>query len=122
MLKGDQLLAKVAQLKGASKSQLAKACGYVSDQGNGHVHVHFREFYQALLDAKGIDLGHHARKSSERRSHKGRELSFKTHVHFNGNLMVGQAYTDLLEYKPGDRFRIELGPREIRLVPIDRRV
>jgi len=120
MLKGDQLLAKVAQLKGASKSQLARACGYVSEQGNGHAHVRFRDFYQALLEAKGIDLGNHPRKSSERRSQKGRELSFKTHVHFNGNLMVGQAYIDLLDYRPGDRFRIELAPRDIRLIPIDR--
>jgi hypothetical protein len=119
MLKGDQLLAKVAQLKGASKSELAKACGYVSGQDNGHSHVRFRDFYHALLQAKGIDFGIHKAKSGERRSHKGRELTFKTHVHFNGNLMVGQAYTDLLEYRPGDQFRIELAHGEIRLVPIE---
>jgi hypothetical protein len=32
--------------------------------------------------------------------------------------MVGRAYTDLLELKPGDAFEIKLGRRQIRLVPV----
>jgi hypothetical protein len=39
-------------------------------------------------------------------------------VQFNGNLMVGRAYTDLLELRPGDAFEIKLGRRQIRLVPV----
>jgi hypothetical protein len=39
-------------------------------------------------------------------------------VQFNGNLMVGKAYTALLDLKPGDEFQIKLGRKGIRLVPI----
>ena len=42
-----------------------------------------------------------------------------THVLFNGNLLVGKAYTALLGLKPGDPFQIQLGRRQIRLVPLD---
>jgi hypothetical protein len=39
-------------------------------------------------------------------------------VQFNGNLMVGKAYTALLDLKPGDEFEIKLGRRQIRLTPL----
>jgi hypothetical protein len=42
-----------------------------------------------------------------------------THVLFNGNLLVGKAYTALLGLKPGDAFQIQLGRRQIKLVPLD---
>ena len=38
-------------------------------------------------------------------------------VQGNGNLLVGKAYTALLELKPGDEFEIKLGRKQIRLVP-----
>jgi len=47
----------------------------------------------------------------------GRKLSFTTKIQFNGNLMVGKAYTSLLDLKPGDEFEIKLGRKQIRLVP-----
>lgn len=40
-----------------------------------------------------------------------------THVLFNGNLLVGKAYTTQLGLQPGDVFEIKLGRRQIRLVP-----
>jgi hypothetical protein len=40
-------------------------------------------------------------------------------VHFNGNLMVGRAYTEKLQLKPGDQFRIHLHDGEIRLTPLE---
>ncbi|MFZ9712866.1 MAG: AbrB-like transcriptional regulator, partial [Vulcanococcus sp.] len=43
---------------------------------------------------------------------------FTTKVQFNGNLMVGKAYTALLDLKPGDEFEIKLGRKQIRLVPL----
>ena len=49
----------------------------------------------------------------------GRKLSFTTKVQFNGNLMVGKAYTALLDLKPGDQFRIQFSQNEIRLVPLE---
>ncbi len=36
----------------------------------------------------------------------------------SGNLMVGKAYTVMLDLKPGDEFEIRLGKKQIRLVPI----
>jgi bifunctional DNA-binding transcriptional regulator/antitoxin component of YhaV-PrlF toxin-antitoxin module len=39
-------------------------------------------------------------------------------VHFNGNLMIGKAYTDQLGLEPGDQFEIKLGRRQITLAPI----
>ncbi len=39
-------------------------------------------------------------------------------MQFNGNLMVGKAYTAMLDLQPGDEFDIKLGKRQIRLVPV----
>ena len=52
------------------------------------------------------------------RDASGRQLSYATKVQFNGNLMVGKAYTALLDLKPGDEFEIKLGRKQIRLVPL----
>ncbi len=46
-----------------------------------------------LLEAKGLSLGEGG-----------------------GNLLVGKAYTGLLDLKPGDEFEINLGRKQIRLV------
>jgi hypothetical protein len=40
-------------------------------------------------------------------------------VQFNGNLLVGKAYTGLLDIKPGDEFEMMLGRKPIRLVPLN---
>ena len=57
-------------------------------------------------------------------SRHGMSLTFTTKVHFNGNLMVGSAYTSLLDLKPGDSFQIQIEPSrgerhrgQIRLLP-----
>ena len=47
----------------------------------------------------------------------GRKLSYVATVQGNGNLLVGKAYTALLDLKPGDEFEIKLGRKQIRLVP-----
>ena len=36
----------------------------------------------------------------------------------NGNLLVGKAYTAMLDLQPGDEFEIKLGRKQIRLVPV----
>jgi hypothetical protein len=38
-------------------------------------------------------------------------------VQGNGNLLIGKAYTALLELNPGDEFDIKLGRKQIRLIP-----
>jgi hypothetical protein len=47
----------------------------------------------------------------------GRSLSFNTKIQFNGNLLVGKAYTAQLGPKPGDEFEIKLGRKQIQLIP-----
>ena len=117
MLKGERLLKVVQAMGGAHRSDLVRHCGYVSVNADGQEHLHYSAFYEALLAATGIDLpGHNGR--SHRKGTHGRELSYSTHVHFNGNLMVGRAYTEMLQLKPGDQFRIQFSQGQIRLVPL----
>ena len=113
-LTGAELLARVKELGDAPKADLARACGYVSSRKDGSERLNFTAFYDALLKAKGISLG----EASEPRR-RGRTLSYHTKVQFNGNLMVGSAYTAMLGFEPGDEFEIQLGRRQIRLVAVD---
>lgn len=113
MLTGAALLAKVKELGDASKSDLVRACGYISTKKDGSERLNFTAFYEALLNAKGLDFG-----GSPRSRKGGRKLSFSTKIQFNGNLMVGKAYTAMLDIKPGDEFEIKLGRKMIRLVPL----
>ena len=48
----------------------------------------------------------------------GRKLSYIATVQGNGNLLIGKAYTALLNLNPGDEFEIKLGRKQIRLVPV----
>ena len=113
MLTGADLLAKVKELGDVSKSDLVRACGYVSHTKDGSERLNFTAFYEALLNDKGVDFG-----STAKTGKGGRKLSFNTKVQFNGNLMVGKAYTAMLDLKPGDEFEIKLGRKQIRLVPL----
>ena len=55
MLTGSELLAKVKELGDVSKSDLVRACGYVSTKKNGGERLNFTAFYEALLDLKAGD-------------------------------------------------------------------
>jgi len=114
MLTGSDLLAKVKELGDASKSDLVRSCGYVSTKKDGSERLNFTAFYEALLEAKGVSLGESGDKS---RGKGGRSLSYVTKVQFNGNLLVGKAYTAMLDLRPGDEFEIKLGKKQIRLIP-----
>ena len=113
MLTGTDLLNKVKELGDVGKSDLVRACGYVSTKKDGTERLNFTAFYEALLSAKGVEFG-----GSPSTVKGGRKLSYSTKVQFNGNLMVGRAYTDQLGFKPGDEFEIKLGRKQIRLVPL----
>ena len=114
MLTGPDLLAKVKELGNASKSDLVRACGYVRTKKDGGERLNFTAFYEALLEARGVSLGDGPGKGMGK---AGRNLNFTTKVHFNGNLMIGKAYTSMLDLKPGDSFEIKLGRKAIRLIP-----
>jgi hypothetical protein len=114
-LSGSELIAKVKELGDVSKSELVRAAGYVSSKKDGSERLNFTAFYEALLDAKGISLSDG---DSKGRGKGGRKLSHTTKVQFNGNLMIGKAYTSQLDLKPGDEFEIKLGNKQIRLIPL----
>ena len=115
MLSGSDLLKKVKELGDVSKSDLVRACGYVSDKKNGGERLNFTAFYEALLEAKGVNLGPTGTSVIGK---GGRKLSYVATVQGNGNLLIGKAYTAMLDLQPGDEFEIKLGRKQIRLVPV----
>ena len=114
MLVGSELLAKVKDLGDVPKSDLVRACGYVSDKKAGGDRLNFTAFYEALLEAKGVSLGG----GTAGLGKGGRKLSYVATVQGNGNLLVGKAYTAMLDLKTGDEFTIKLGKKGIRLIPV----
>jgi len=114
MLTGTELLTKVKELGDVSKTDLATQCGYVSKKKDGSDRVNFTAFYEALLGAKGIELGGGGAAIGK----GGRKLSYTATVQGNGNLLVGKAYTAMLDLNPGDEFEIKLGKKAIRLIPV----
>ena len=114
MLTGSDLLTKVKDLGDVSKTDLATACGYVSKKKDGSDRVNFTAFYEALLNAKGIDLGG----GNAGVGKGGRKLSYVATVQGNGNLLIGNAYTAMLDLQVGDEFTIKLGKKAIRLIPV----
>ena len=117
MLTGSDLLAKVKELGDVGKSDLVRACGYVSTKKNGGERLNFTAFYEALLEAKGVNLGDGAGVAGIGKG--GRKLSYIATVQGNGNLLIGKAYTALLDLKAGDEFEIKLGKKQIRLLPTE---
>ena len=114
MLTGSELLTKVKDLGDVSKTDLATACGYVSKKKDGSDRVNFTAFYEALLNAKGIDLGG----GNAGVGKGGRKLSYIATVQGNGNLVIGKAYTAMLDLQVGDEFEIILGKNAIRLIRV----
>ena len=115
MLTGSELLAKVKELGDVSKSDLVRSCGYVSSKKDGSERLNFTAFYEALLGAKGVSLGTDA--GGRGTGKGGRKLSYTATVQGNGNLLVGKAYTAMLDLQPGDEFEIKLGRKQIKLIP-----
>jgi len=101
-LEGKDLLDRARSLSNRPEDQIARACGYVGPSGR----ILKKSFYRALVAAKGYTLpGSHGPGST---GVKGRQAEFRTRVHGNGNLLIGQAYTRRMGLEPGQEFRIEL--------------
>lgn len=115
MLTGADLLAKVKELGDCSKTDLARGCGYVFTKKDGKEQVKFTQFYEALLEAKGVTL---STNGSSGVGKGGRKLSYKAVVQGTGNLLIGKAYTAILDLEPGAEFEIKLGKKSIRLIPV----
>jgi hypothetical protein len=113
-LEGKALLDKARSLSNRPEDQIARACGYVGPSGR----VLKKSFYRALVAAKGYPVPSSALGSSLTR---GRQAEFRTRVHGNGNLLIGQAYTRRMGLEPGQEFRIELHKEtgSIWLLPLE---
>lgn len=114
MLRGSELLNKLKEFGNASKSEVVRACGYVTPKQDGGDRLNYTAFYEALLEAKGMSFGG---TEAKRINPTGRKLRYTSKVHFNGNLLIGKAYTAMLGLKPGDEFDIKLERKGIRLIP-----
>ena len=112
MLTGSDLLSKFKEVEGLSDSEQCRACGYVSTKKNGEPRLNYTAYYKALLEAKGMKVGRNSVVGKG-----GRKLSYVATVQGNGNLLIGKAYTALLDLKAGDEFEIKLGRKQIRLLP-----
>jgi hypothetical protein len=110
-LTGEELLDKVKELGNLTKEEKAKACGYYTLTKSGVQRVNMMKFWNALIDAQGIELD--GKQSKNGRG--GRSASYRITVQSNGNLLIGAAYTKQMDLKPGDEFEITLGRKHIHL-------
>lgn len=115
MLEGKALLERARSLSNRPEDQIARACGYVGPSGR----VLKKSFYRALVAAKGYTVPGGSFGSAG--LSKGRQAEFRTRVHGNGNLLIGQAYTRRMGLEPGQEFRIEIHHETgaIWLLPLD---
>ena len=117
MLVGKELLEKSKLLSKKSEEEIARGCGYIGPSGR----VLKKSFYRAYIDAK---YGKSSKKNGSRRlgnrSLRGRQAEFKTKVHGNGNLLIGNTYTKKLGLIPGQEFQILIKKESkiIHLIPI----
>ena len=117
MLVGKELLEKAKLLSKQSENEIAKGCGYVSPKGR----VLRKNFYRALIEAKGYKIGNGRQGKNGNRVSRGRQAEFKTKVHGNGNLLIGHAYTKKLGLEPCQEFKIDLKKetKTISLIPLN---
>ena len=118
-LTGSELIAKTKELKGVSESERVIACGYFSTSKNGKKKKNFNAYYKAIAVAKGYKSSGDDETSGIGKG--GRKLSYKATVQGNGNLLIGKAYTALLDLKSGDNFEIQFKKKGkvIRLLPTE---
>ncbi len=108
-LTGAALIAKVKELPGASKSELVRACGYVSQKKDGGERLNFTAYYEALAVAHGAPLPD--------AEPSGRRLSYSAKVITTGALVVGKRYVEQLGLEPGDEVEIKVARGRISLLP-----
>ncbi|MEY2983964.1 MAG: hypothetical protein RLZZ568_581 [Cyanobacteriota bacterium] len=114
-LTGQELLDKIEELGDLPKEEKAKVCGYVTSTKKGLPRVNMMKFYNALMEAKEIDLD----SSANSQGRGGRSASYRISVQSNGNLLIGAAYTKKMNLNVGDEFEITLGRKHIHLKQVN---
>lgn len=105
MLTGSELLAKIAEMGSASKSDIARACGYVTTKKDGSERINFTAYYEAIITAKGVDLGTPAPKTKGGK--RGKPLSFCVKASKGGVIPVTAGYAELIGVGPSQHVMIE---------------
>lgn len=101
-LKGEDLLARVRQLPpDASKSDRVRACGYVTTKADGSERLNYTAFYEALLEAQGVQL-------EPSKGRPGRRLTHLTTVLQAGHAVVGAPYLRAAGIDPGDCLTVKV--------------
>jgi hypothetical protein len=113
MLTGSELLAKVAEMTGASKADIARACGYVTTKKDGSERINFTAYYEAIITAKGVDLGTPAAKA--RSGKRGKTPSYTATISAKGMVPIGAAYTTEAGWDGGDTVGITINGDTITL-------
>ena len=103
LLVGQALIDRARDLSDHAPEDIARACGYVGPGGR----VLRKAFLRALVEARGLAPSRAATAVAGGAS-RGRQAEYRTRVHGNGNLLIGQAYTRRLGLAPGQECRIEL--------------
>jgi len=119
---GSALLNKVKELGDVGKSEIVRACGYVSIKKDGGERLNFTAFYEALLDAKGVQLSSPEQEVSPDEHNDDdddddEELDYRLTIDLDGSLVFTSSYTRLLDLLPGDEFDAILVNDSIVLTP-----
>jgi len=121
-LEGKALLAKIRSLSDASKADIVRACGYVSRKRNGTARLEFRVFYEALLEARGLQVATRASEEILNRSSRAKRAkdnkSFHVLVSEEDSVLLTRRCARQLDLQPGDRFCIRLESGAIILDPV----
>lgn len=107
MLTGTALLTKVKDLGDCPKDELVLACGFKTPAGKPAYPL----FYEALLQAKGIELA----PPSTATKGRGKAPSYEATIAKTGTLPIGGAYTQQAGWNPGDKVRISVDGARITL-------
>lgn len=112
-LAGKALLQKVKELSDTPRRETARLCGYYTIKDD-QVRVNLTDFYDALLEARGIPLS-----SDSTKDGRGRDATYMVSVHKNGQIVIGSTYTKEMGLGAGDEFEIKLGYKHIHLIQVD---
>ena len=100
VLTGQALLDFVKRMSPEiSRSELCIQAGYSRVDARGNTVPKLNQFQNALLEAQGLFM-----QTGRRRT---KSLTYKSHVHANGAIMITKRYTDTLGITPGSSVEIE---------------
>ena len=112
-LTGKPLLEQIASQKHLEKRDVAIACGYCTTNKAGQTRPSMTNFYDAVLEAKGITLG-----QSLTDGKQGKSVRYIAKVQKTGSLVIGAAYLRELNADSGATFSIKVTPTGLKLTLI----